>query len=180
MSSLLPLNSVGLDEGGRSIWPHLLHAEAVALLCVSSTKYNDNVVGVRVLGFLLKDLRDHRDRSIGITPYRRVLLEVTLCLHVEGFAAGCRDEAEVQHQKLYELGLWYRNHLFRFCTYSSFPPDARIADGGLVQSNAGRIPSPSLHSSRSSFESHNDAIISSMNTAHKTGSDVKQEVGLYS
>ena len=61
MTALPSLDTCGLQGTGLSIWHTLLQAENTALQDPSRTKakYNDPLIGIRLLGFFLKDFWDH-------------------------------------------------------------------------------------------------------------------------
>ena len=76
---------VNLDPHGVSAWNLLLAAEDAALKRdPRPSKYLDELVGVRVLGFFLLDFYKHSDihRISLIIPYKRLLREVTSCFAV--------------------------------------------------------------------------------------------------
>jgi hypothetical protein len=117
MSKLPSLAKVTLDHEGSSLWPLILSAEKSALLNAPTTagaKYNDNLIGVRVLGFMLQDLWQHSQHSFGLIPYKRLLKEITSCsspTHI----VGSQEDTDAQHDAIYKLGLFHRNHLIRVC-----------------------------------------------------------------
>jgi hypothetical protein len=122
MSSLTSLADVNFDHDGKSIWPNILSAEEAALKVAPTkpgAKYNDRLIGIRVLGFFLLDLWQHSQHSFGLIPYKQVIKQIASCLSIPGCTVGSKEEAEAQHEKLQTLGLYYRNHLIRVC--SSYP-----------------------------------------------------------
>jgi hypothetical protein len=79
MTALPSLDTCGLDGTGLSIWS-TLQAESTALKDPSRTKakYNDPLIGIRLLGFFLKDFWDHaHDGYLGSNPYTRMVTEIT-------------------------------------------------------------------------------------------------------
>jgi hypothetical protein len=83
----------------------------------SKAKYNDPLIGIRLLGFSLKDLRDHaHDGYLGSTPYSRMLTKITSCLS--------KPDDKAIYDALVELGLTYRNYLFRVCELHDYLPNA--------------------------------------------------------
>ncbi|KAJ7054442.1 hypothetical protein C8F01DRAFT_1221382 [Mycena amicta] len=124
-----------------SLWPSLLSAESAALSnpITGAAKYNDPLIGVRVLGFLLQDLWQHHADVFGLIPYNRLCREIELCLSNPG--------AQAQNTKIYELGLFYRNHLMR-----------------VFRSEGGPLPTVSEHPSRPSLELVRQRIIQDMRT----------------
>ncbi|KAJ7840127.1 hypothetical protein B0H13DRAFT_2416453 [Mycena leptocephala] len=76
-------------------------------------KYKDNAIGARLLGFLLQDFRQHQQHSFGLIPYKNLVNAISSCLHIEGIVIGSEEEARAQHEAIYTLGLFYRNHLLR-------------------------------------------------------------------
>jgi hypothetical protein len=122
MSSLPSLADVKLDHDGQSLWPNILSAEQAALKVAPTkpgAKYNDPLIGIRVLGFLLQDLWQHSEHSFGLIPYKEVTKHIASCLSIPGHTVGGEEEAEAQHRKLQALGLYYRNHLVRVCSSST-------------------------------------------------------------
>ncbi|KAH7903257.1 hypothetical protein BJ138DRAFT_1195513, partial [Hygrophoropsis aurantiaca] len=76
--ALPPLSKLRFNAHGISVWKMLLDAEASALDNSSNApaKYNDPLIGVRVLGFLLKDVWDHPHPGFGSVPYQRLVHEI--------------------------------------------------------------------------------------------------------
>lgn len=119
MSSLPSLADVKLDHEGRSIWPYILEAERAALKVASTKpgpKYNDPLIGIRVLGFLLQDLWLHDKHSFNLIPYKNLIKHITLGLSISGHAVGSEEESQARSKKLQDMGLYYRNHLIRVCS----------------------------------------------------------------
>ena len=119
MSSLPSLVDVKLDHEGRSIWPYILEAERAALKVASTKpgpKYNDPLIGIRVLGFLLQDLWLHDKHSFNLIPYKNLIKHITLGLSMSGHAVGSEEESHARSKKLQDMGLYYRNHLIRVCS----------------------------------------------------------------
>ncbi|KAJ7083336.1 hypothetical protein B0H15DRAFT_889211 [Mycena belliarum] len=156
MSSLPSSAEVELDHDGKSLWPNILSAERAALKVAPSklgAKYNDPLIGIRVLGFLLQDLWQHSQHSFALIPYREVIKKIASCLSIPEHTVGSEEEAEAQHEKLQALGLHYRNHLIR-----------------VFRSNGGPIPKRSDHPSRPSLDVVRDRIISEKRTPTTAGS----------
>ncbi|KAF9479918.1 hypothetical protein BDN70DRAFT_894535 [Pholiota conissans] len=103
--------TTNFDAEGTRIWHLLLAAEKEALDISPGlpAKYNDNLIGIRVLGFFLKDFWDHQDcYPFRLTPYRHLV-----------FVLNCTTEDDPENsepfqarmKKVFELGIEYRNHL---------------------------------------------------------------------
>ncbi|CAK5281688.1 unnamed protein product, partial [Mycena citricolor] len=150
MSSLPSLADVQFDHDGRTLWPNILSAEQAALEAAptkSSAKYNNSLIGIRFLGFLLQDLWQHNQHSFGLTPYQRLIKEIASCLSISGQIPASEEEAEAQHGQLQNLGLFYRNHLIR-----------------IFRSNGDPIPQSSDPPSRPSMDVLRDRITKKMKT----------------
>ncbi|CAK5282377.1 unnamed protein product [Mycena citricolor] len=150
MSSLPSLADVQFDHDGRTLWPNILSAEQAALEAAptkSSAKYNNSLIGIRFLGFLLQDLWQHNQHSFGLTPYQRLIKEIASCLSISGQIPASEEEAEAQHGQLQNLGLFYRNHLIR-----------------IFRSNGDPIPQSSDPPSRPSMDVLRDRITRKMKT----------------
>ncbi|KAJ7262645.1 hypothetical protein B0H12DRAFT_1103967 [Mycena haematopus] len=151
MSKLPPLETVGLDHEGLSVWRFILAAEEAALKVAPRTagpKYNDNLIGVHVLGFLLHDMWLHDKHSFGLIPYKTLLKEIKSAVDVVPNArTGSEAEAQAHHHVIYTLGLRYRNHLLR-----------------VFRSNGGPLPEVSEHPSRPSLEVMRQRIVKEMAT----------------
>jgi len=148
----LPKN-VDLDPDGVSVWKcYLLPAEEFASKTdEKGPKYKNELIGVRLLGFFLLDFYKHSNVvEIGLIPYKRILLEIKSCFK----SVTANDEANFK--AVFDLGLCYRNHLFR-----------------VFRSNSGPVPKPSSHASRASFDQMMNEMIEKMQKARKTKSDVK-------
>lgn len=104
--SALPKH-VTLDRKGLFVWPWLLAAEEKASVSQKGPKYQDELIGARVLGFFLLDFWERPD-TLQIA-YQRLLLEVTSCIELS------QTDSEAVFQRLFDLGLMYRNHLLRVC-----------------------------------------------------------------
>ncbi|KAJ7221793.1 hypothetical protein B0H12DRAFT_1151687 [Mycena haematopus] len=142
MSKLPSLSTVDIDHEGLSVYTLILNAEEAALKKAPKTpgpKYNDNLVGARVLGFLLLDFWRHQSHSFGLIPYKRLLAEISSCL-------GLGTDKKV-HAAIYELGLFYRNHLLR-----------------VFRSDGGPVPSVSQDPSRPSMELVRERFIEDIKT----------------
>ena len=110
VTTLPSLDACGLQGTGLSIWRTLLQAEDTALKDGDRTKakYNDPLIGIRLLGFFLKDFWDHaHDGYLGSTPYARMVVEITSCLS--------KSDDKAIYDALVELGLRYRNYILRVC-----------------------------------------------------------------
>ncbi|KAJ6556459.1 hypothetical protein B0H19DRAFT_1152648 [Mycena capillaripes] len=156
MSSLASLADVNFDHDGKSLWPNILSAEEAALKVAPTkpgAKYNDRLIGIRVLGFFLLDLWQHSQHSFGLIPYKQVIKQIASCLSIPGCTVGSKEEAAAQHEKLQTLGLYYRNHLIR-----------------VFRSNGGPIPKQSEHPSRPSLDVVRDRIITENKTPTTAGS----------
>ncbi|EDR00729.1 uncharacterized protein LACBIDRAFT_295751 [Laccaria bicolor S238N-H82] len=156
MSSLPSLKDVKLDHEGLSIWPYILEAERAVLKVAptkSGAKYNDPLIGIRILGFLIQDLWLHDKHSFGITPYKNLIKQVKSSLSLLGYTVGSKEESQAQSLRLQETGLYYRNHLIR-----------------VFRSNAGPIPTCSDHPSRWSLDVVRDRILSEIKTPTTEGS----------
>jgi hypothetical protein len=118
MSTLPPISAVDFDENGISAYRLVLSAEAAALLEPhSSAKYNDNLIGVRVLGWFLKDTWDH-SRTLTLAPFKRLVHDTNSCRNVDSaIRVGTSEETRAQHEKVYSVGLLYRNKLTRACKH---------------------------------------------------------------
>ncbi|KAJ7084830.1 hypothetical protein B0H15DRAFT_923519 [Mycena belliarum] len=142
------LGTVHLDHNGASLWQYLLSAEQAALENAPASagpKYNDPLIGVRVLGFLLQDLWQHQSHSFGLIPYHRLCVEIASCLSPHRVIVGSKGEAQAQNAKIYELGLLYRNHLMR-----------------VFRLDGGPLPADSDHPSRPFFAGVRQRIIQNM------------------
>lgn len=121
MSALPPVSNVNFDSDGTHAWKFLLRAEDAALTERSThAKYKDHLVGVRVLGWFMKDFWDHPSHQFGTTPYLRLVREIISCLTVN-LVVGSPEEFKAQCEKVYTLGLMYRNHLMRVCKFNIKP-----------------------------------------------------------
>ncbi|KAF5359877.1 hypothetical protein D9756_003616 [Leucocoprinus leucothites] len=151
MTSLPSLDECGLDETGRSIWRKLLEAEKTALEYIRSNKakYNDPVIGIRILGFFLKDFRAHT-LGYGSAPYARLCREITSCFN--------KSDDKAIYDALVELGLRYRNYLLR-----------------VFRSNTGGRPTPSRHVSRPSFDVVKERILEELGKAPQTKKSVRKQ-----
>ncbi|KAJ7024205.1 hypothetical protein C8F04DRAFT_1192625 [Mycena alexandri] len=116
MSALPHFPGASLDHGGQGLWPTILSAEQAALDVSPAAKTNpkhlytsDRLIGIRVLGFLLLDLYEHRQLSFGAVPYNALIREITSCLSPLGSKG----------EKLQNLGLQYRNRILRVFRSSS-------------------------------------------------------------
>ncbi|KAJ6447525.1 hypothetical protein C8R47DRAFT_1181551 [Mycena vitilis] len=127
---------IGLDANGTSAWEVLLCAEAAALLLPKATaKYQDSLVAVRVLGWLLKDAWHHSQWPL----YARLAHEIVSCNRVDAPAA---IEQQEINDKVFKLGLDIRNHFFRVWA----------------------VPTPASHASRPSYDEHRTRVLARMTT----------------
>ncbi|KZT19818.1 hypothetical protein NEOLEDRAFT_1172850 [Neolentinus lepideus HHB14362 ss-1] len=151
-STPLP-ESPGFDAEGTRTWQLLLRAEKMAmpLSRAATSKYKDQLVAVRVLGWFLKDFWDHTSRTdFGLLLYHRLITEISSCYHTE-------QPVEVGHSKVIQLGLSYSNQLLRVC-----------------RSDTGPTPTPSSDVSHPSFDAMMvDSTINGMKTAPKSKSEAK-------
>ncbi|KAJ7834816.1 hypothetical protein B0H14DRAFT_2797962 [Mycena olivaceomarginata] len=155
MSNLPPISTVELNHEGKSLWPLILRAEEAALAEATKAgapkagtpKYTDNLIGARVVGFLLQDLWKHQSHSFGLIPYKYLVRDISLCFSVPGVGVGTEAEAQAQYTAIYKLGLFYRNHLMR-----------------VFRSDGGPVPTASHHPSRPSMEQVRERIIKEMQT----------------
>ena len=115
MTALPPLSEVEkwLDENGQSAWGRLLEAEKFALAHpgnAPSTKYNDLLVGARVIGFFVLDFRKHnRNISFAERTHHKLVQQVHSC-----WGSSSAEEEECL-KKLIDLGTHWQNHLIRAC-----------------------------------------------------------------
>ena len=141
MTALPSLDTCGLHGTGLSLWRTLLHAENTALMDPSRTKakYNDPLIGIRLLGFFLKDFWDHaHDGYLGSNPYTRMVTEITSCLN--------KPDDKATYYALVELGLRYRNYLLRVCELHDYLARYfKFTKQLPVRSNTGGRPTPSRH-----------------------------------
>jgi len=176
MTALPSLETCGLHGTGFSIWHTLLQAEDTALRDPSLTnaKYNDPLVGIRLLGFFVKDFWDHaHDGYLGSAPYARIVTEIASCLS--------KPDGEATYDALVQLGLRYRNYLLRVCELHDYLP--RYSKCTIpVRSNTGGRPTPSRHVSRPSFDVVTGRILEELGNAPQTKPNVRKQVcflGIY-
>ncbi|KAJ7834792.1 hypothetical protein B0H14DRAFT_2797890 [Mycena olivaceomarginata] len=144
MSKLPPISTVELNHEGNNMWPLILRAEEAALAEATKLghpepglqKYTDNLIGARVVGFLLQDLWKHQSHSFGLIPYKYLVREISLCFSVAGVGVGTEAEAQAQYTAIYKL----------------------------VRSDGGPVPTASHHPSRPSMEQVRERIIKEMQT----------------
>ncbi|KAJ7775843.1 hypothetical protein B0H14DRAFT_2964326 [Mycena olivaceomarginata] len=115
MSKLPPISIVELDHEVKSLWPLILRAEDDALPEAAKAgapkagtqkiyqKYTDNLIGARVVGSL-QDLWKHQ-----VSRERPFVVFFT----VPGVGVGTEAEAQAHYTAIYNLGLFYQNHLMR-------------------------------------------------------------------
>ncbi|KAJ6597187.1 hypothetical protein DFH09DRAFT_1023840 [Mycena vulgaris] len=150
---LLPsLQTVDLDEDGCMLWPLIISAEKEALANRLHAKYNDDLIGARVLGFFVLDFWERRHHSLGIVPYKCLILEINCALSTKE-----REEPMTQHKIIYELGLFYRNHLMR-----------------VFRSDGGPVSVVSEHPSPPSLDQVRVQVVVDMANAPKTKLDAKK------
>ena len=114
--SALP-NHVSLDAAGNSGWHVLLAAQAYAR-AGGKTFYNDQLLGVRLLGFLIKDLWDHRSTStIAPVAYAHLLRKLFACNDTSGsgLVVGSSDELKLISERVCTIGIQARNCLMSAC-----------------------------------------------------------------
>ncbi|KAF8169140.1 hypothetical protein K438DRAFT_1774392 [Mycena galopus ATCC 62051] len=133
-------DEIGLDLDGVSAWRFLLSAECAALaLPKPAAKYQDKVIAIRLVAWLVKDFYEH-NRS---TAYKDLIRQIVSCNDVS-MRLGQVEDLERRHEKVFQLGL-DRNQLFRvFC------------------SRTDPTPSPSPHTFHLSYENHRADIFESM------------------
>ncbi|KAF5359881.1 hypothetical protein D9756_003613 [Leucocoprinus leucothites] len=151
MTALPSLDECGLEKTGLNIWKKLLEAEKTALEDTDSSKakYNDPLIGIRLLGFFLKDFRAHTP-DFGLTPYAHLCREITSCFNI--------SDDEAIYDALVELGLRYRNYLLRlFC------------------SNTGGEPTPSQNVSQPSFDVVKERTLEELGKVPQTTRSVKKQ-----
>ncbi|KAF7337904.1 hypothetical protein MVEN_02013600 [Mycena venus] len=146
--SLPSCSEIALDAPGASAWNLLLSAETAALTLATlpATKYQDNLVAVRLVGWFLKDLWEH-DQNVA---YGRFLMQVTSCNCAAAVPGDPAAGLQQRHDKIFALGLVLRNHLLRVF-YS--PADR------TPTSSASESP-PSYHQSR--LDEHRALIMKRM------------------
>lgn len=178
MRALSSLDECRSEANGLSIWQNLLEAESTALNDASRTnaKYTDPVIGIRLLGFFLKDFRDHApDGYLRYTPYNRMEREITSCLD--------KPDKKAIYDALVKLGLMYRNYLLRVCElHDNLARYSECTKLHPVRSNARGRPTSSQHSSRPSFEVIKGRVLEELGALMQTKSNVKKQVvfpGLY-
>ncbi|KAG6818835.1 hypothetical protein H0H93_001211, partial [Arthromyces matolae] len=134
----------GLDEQGCNVWRMILDAEEDALKQAQTAAYQNELIGIRVLGFFLLDFYKHaHDGYLGTAPYTRMVLETKSCLRK-------KDTATIYHD-LQTLGLTYRNHLIR-----------------VFRSNSQSQPGSSAHVSRPSFDKVKTRIVNELGEVSQT------------
>ena len=178
MTALPSLETCGLHGTGLSIWRTLLQAENTALRDPSRTdaKYNDPLIGIRLLGFFVKDFWDHtHDGYLGSAPYARIVTEIASCLS--------KPDGEATYDALVQLGLRYRNYLLRVCElHDRLLRYSKCTKQFPVRSNTGGRPTPSRHVSRPSFDVVTGRILEELGNAPQTKSNVRKQVcflGIY-
>ncbi|KAH8834085.1 hypothetical protein DL96DRAFT_1579392 [Flagelloscypha sp. PMI_526] len=152
---LPPLSAVKFDANGMSLWIFLLSAEKAASSSEEIAKSLDNLVGSRVLGHFLKDFWDHSHGSLGLAPYYHLCNTISSAIGKMSAPIASEQEAQIQHETLWELGLMYRNCVMR-----------------VLRSNTSSF-SPSSHSSPLSFETHRKTVLQIIRDVPKSKSDAK-------
>ena len=112
---------VTLDAAGNSAWHILLTAQAHALAGGESF-YNDQLLGVRVLGFLIKDLWDHRSgSSIAAVAYTHLLRKLFACSDTSrsSLVVGSSNELKLINERVCTMGIQARNCLMSACKRSA-------------------------------------------------------------
>lgn len=114
MASLPTHDECNFDDAGNGVWTLLLEAEKEALTkSATSAKHCDPLLAIRILGFLLKDLKENGPRwGLELTPYNRIIDEVNSI------------EKEKMYDCLVGLGSMYRNHLFRVCELHDYSSES--------------------------------------------------------
>ncbi|KAF5310131.1 hypothetical protein D9619_010377 [Psilocybe cf. subviscida] len=152
MSSLLSHNKCHFNANGNQIWALLLEAEQEALTksVTDQPQYDDSLIAIRVLGFLLKDLwTNARKWNLGDTAYSKMVEEINT------IDMGRKDK---QFDALVELGLIYRNRLFQ-----------------VFHCNAGPGPTPSRTKSRSTLDVMRERIIHDLKNTPPTKYNVRKQ-----
>ncbi|KAG5717320.1 hypothetical protein E4T56_gene9014 [Termitomyces sp. T112] len=141
-----------------SQYENVVNSNAIGLIPPKKTlaKYSDSILGIRVLGYLLKDLWEHRNGRLGFGPYHHLGKKIASCLRSNETSSEPLDEH--RYEKLVELGLLYRNHLIR-----------------VSRSNAGSTPATSTHPSRNSFDTHTARILKELGEVPHKRSAVKSQ-----
>ena len=142
----------------------------------TKTKYNDPLIGIRLLSFFLKDFWDHaHDGYLGSNPYTRMVMEITSYPN--------KPDDKATYDTLVELGLRYRSYLLRVCELQYYLPRySKCADKPLVRSNTGGRPTPSRHVSRPSFDIIKGRILEELGNVPQTKPNVRKQVcflGIY-
>jgi hypothetical protein len=109
------LDTCGLHGTGLSLWHTLPQAENTALKDPSctKTKYNDPLIGIRLLGFFLKDFWDHaHDGYLRSNLYAHMVMAITSCLN--------KLDDKATYDTLIELGLRYHNYLLQVCELHNY------------------------------------------------------------
>ncbi|KAJ7899753.1 hypothetical protein B0H13DRAFT_2518435 [Mycena leptocephala] len=138
MSSLTSLADVNFDHDGKSLWPNILSAEEAALKVAPTkpgAKYNDRLIGIRVLGFFLLDLWQHSQHSFGLIPYKQVIKQIASSLSIPGCTVGSKEEAEAQHEKLQTLGLSVERRPDPQTIRTSFSPSLDVVRDRIIAEN---------------------------------------------
>ncbi|KAJ7269741.1 hypothetical protein C8J57DRAFT_1323001 [Mycena rebaudengoi] len=164
-SKLPSVEKCGLNHEGKSVWPLILSAEKAAIrnAPTSGPKYNDNLIGARVVGFLLLDMYQHPRHSFGLNPYWRLVKEINSC--ATPINEDPQKDTEAQHTAIYNLGLLYRNHLICFWL-----------DQFAVRSNTGPVLEESAPPSRPSLERVRQEFITKMAQQKEDIKQAKEDV----
>src|SRR5882762_6188932 len=113
MTALPSFEECGFRETRHinSLWNTLLQVEDTALKDSS----RDPLIGIRVLGFFLKDFWDHAcDGYLGYIPYNWMINKITSCCD--------KWDDQATYNALVVLGLRYHNHLLRVCELHNYLP----------------------------------------------------------
>ncbi|KAF7325382.1 HNHc domain-containing protein [Mycena venus] len=137
--SLPSCSEIALDAPGESAWNLLLSAETAALTLATlpATKYQDNLVAVRLVGWFLKDLWEHNQN----VAYERFLLQVTC-----NCVAAAPGEPAVELQQRYDKLRWvwcFGN----ICSDLVYSPTDRTPTSSASESPS-IVPSESHHEHR--------------------------------
>jgi len=116
----------------------------------------DNLIFVRIPGYLIHYVPT--DRGL-----KNVVQEISSCID---------DSA------LLNVGKMYYDHYIRACTFPNPLVQQRSLTHSPVRANKGRIPTPSNHASRPSFDTIADMVNDTLMEAPQSHADAKKNVGL--
>ncbi|KAJ7643984.1 hypothetical protein FB45DRAFT_285135 [Roridomyces roridus] len=136
------------DPDGLSMWHHVKLAEEIALQHQQpSAKYQNDLIGARVLGWLLVDLWKHQSGSLSLRAYKAVLDEIKIRL-----TPGEREQSKA----VSGLGLIYGNLLMR--TFRSdggpLPPSADTPTPPFIDAKAKVVQEMHTPTKNSAARSH--------------------------